>query len=79
MCSGYMPPEYLFGNLVSNKLDIFSLGVAMTKIIAGHNGHDELLDQVRKLSLILDRRIMFILNNIMISPTFVCCNSSETL
>ncbi|XBI60650.1 hypothetical protein VPH35_041555 [Triticum aestivum] len=44
---GYMPPEYLFGNLVSNKLDIFSLGVAMTKIIAGHNGHDELLDQVQ--------------------------------
>ncbi|XP_044335310.1 uncharacterized protein [Triticum aestivum] len=52
---GYMPPEYLFGNVVSKKFDIFSLGVVMTKIIVGPNGHtrhaemhhQEFLDQVQ--------------------------------
>ena len=45
----------LHGNIVSNKFDIFSLGVVMTKIIVGPNGHtrhaemhhQEFLDQVR--------------------------------
>lgn len=36
---GYMPPEYLFQNIVSKKVDIFSLGVVMIKIIAGPKGH----------------------------------------
>lgn len=31
--------EFLHGNIVSNKFDIFSLGVVMIKIIAGHGGH----------------------------------------
>ncbi|XP_037482605.1 receptor like protein kinase S.2-like [Triticum dicoccoides] len=52
---GYMPPEYLYGNVVSKKFDIFSLGVVMTKIIAGPGGHtryaemeyQEFLDQVQ--------------------------------
>jgi serine/threonine protein kinase len=35
---GYLPPEYLFGHVVSKKLDIFSLGVIITKIIAGPSG-----------------------------------------
>ncbi|CAM0958793.1 unnamed protein product [Alopecurus aequalis] len=35
---GYMPPEYLFKQVVSKKLDIFSLGVIITKIIAGLRG-----------------------------------------
>jgi serine/threonine protein kinase len=39
MCSGYMPPEYLFQQVVSKKLDVFSLGVVITKIIAGPNGN----------------------------------------
>ncbi|XP_037419463.1 cysteine-rich receptor-like protein kinase 10 [Triticum dicoccoides] len=36
---GYVPMEFLHGNIVSNKFDIFSLGVVMIKIIAGHEGH----------------------------------------
>ncbi|VAH85974.1 unnamed protein product [Triticum turgidum subsp. durum] len=32
---GYVPMEFLHGNIVSNKFDIFSLGVVMIKIIAG--------------------------------------------
>ncbi|XBI60640.1 hypothetical protein VPH35_041549 [Triticum aestivum] len=50
---GYTPPEYLFGRKVSKKFDIFSLGVVITKIIAGpsdHDTHDEMqkefLDQL---------------------------------
>ncbi|KAF7005047.1 hypothetical protein CFC21_020196 [Triticum aestivum] len=51
---GYTPPEYLFGRKVSKKFDIFSMGVVMTKIIAGPSDHDthderqkEFLDQVQ--------------------------------
>ncbi|CAM0958763.1 unnamed protein product [Alopecurus aequalis] len=36
---GYLPPEYLFRNVISKKLDIFSLGVIITKIITGPKGH----------------------------------------
>jgi serine/threonine protein kinase len=39
MNSGYMPPEYLFRHIVSKKVDIFSLGVVMIKIITGPRGH----------------------------------------
>nr|ACS49638.1 stemrust kinase [Oryza coarctata] len=35
---GYLPPEYLEKKVVSNKLDIFSLGVVMLQIIAGPTG-----------------------------------------
>uniref|UniRef100_R7W786 non-specific serine/threonine protein kinase n=1 Tax=Aegilops tauschii TaxID=37682 RepID=R7W786_AEGTA len=35
---GYLPPEYLFEHIVSKKLDIFSLGVVVTKIITGPRG-----------------------------------------
>ncbi|KQK07940.1 interleukin-1 receptor-associated kinase 1 isoform X2 [Brachypodium distachyon] len=53
---GYLPPEYLFEHIVSKKLDIFSLGVVITKIIAGPRGpsrraemtHQEFLDQVHE-------------------------------
>uniref|UniRef100_A0ACD5TXA1 Uncharacterized protein n=2 Tax=Avena sativa TaxID=4498 RepID=A0ACD5TXA1_AVESA len=53
---GYLPPEYLFEHLVSKKLDIFSLGVVMTKIIAGPRGptrradmtYQEFIDQVHE-------------------------------
>ncbi|KAF7069292.1 hypothetical protein CFC21_074946 [Triticum aestivum] len=53
---GYLPPEYLFGHIVSKKLDVFSLGVVITKIIAGPKGHtrsaempyQEFLDQVHQ-------------------------------
>jgi len=39
MRRGYLPPEYIEDNLVSNKLDIFSLGVVMIRIIAGFEGY----------------------------------------
>jgi serine/threonine protein kinase len=38
-CSGYCPPEFIEQNYVSNKFDIFSLGVVMIKIIAGSEGY----------------------------------------
>jgi len=51
---GYLPPEYLFEHIVSKKLDIFSLGVVMTKIITGPRGpsrraemtYEEFIDQI---------------------------------
>lgn len=51
---GYLPPEYLFEHVVSKKLDIFSLGVVVTKIITGPRGptrraemtHQEFTNQV---------------------------------
>ncbi|XBI03954.1 hypothetical protein VPH35_132312 [Triticum aestivum] len=36
---GYLPPEYICNNLISNKFDIFSLGVVIIKIMAGHAGY----------------------------------------
>ncbi|VAH25541.1 unnamed protein product [Triticum turgidum subsp. durum] len=53
---GYMPHEYLFNGIVSKKVDIFSLGVVMIKIITGPKGHSrsaempyqEFLDQVQE-------------------------------
>ena len=62
-----MPPEYLFKKQISPKFDIFSLGVIMTKIIAGPEGrvrsaempYQEFLDQVRTLSLhLITKRAM---------------------
>ncbi|EEC67878.1 hypothetical protein OsI_35514 [Oryza sativa Indica Group] len=35
---GYLPPEYIEKNVLSNKLDIFSLGVVMLNVIAGPRG-----------------------------------------
>jgi serine/threonine protein kinase len=35
LCSGYLPPEYIHHRVISNKLDIFSLGVIILKIMAG--------------------------------------------
>jgi len=35
---GYLPPEYINGQIVSDKLDIYSLGVVMIEIIAGPKG-----------------------------------------
>ncbi|XP_066341238.1 cysteine-rich receptor-like protein kinase 14 [Miscanthus floridulus] len=36
---GYQPPEYIENNLISNKYDIFSLGVVMIRIITGYAGY----------------------------------------
>jgi hypothetical protein len=54
-CSGYLPMEYLHGQHVSNKLDIFSLGVVMIKIIAGPGGHSRSVDMPRQEFLDLVR------------------------
>ena len=34
-CSGYVPPEYIDENVISNKFVIFSLGAIIIKILAG--------------------------------------------
>ncbi|KAE8768358.1 Cysteine-rich receptor-like protein kinase 26 [Hordeum vulgare] len=36
---GYLPPEYIYYNLISNKFDIFSMGVIIMKIMAGRAGY----------------------------------------
>lgn len=36
---GYLPPEYINQNLVSNKLDIFSMGVIIIKMMTGPAGY----------------------------------------
>ena len=38
-CSGYCPPEFIEQNYVSNKFDIFSLGVIIIQIVAGPEGY----------------------------------------
>ena len=37
--SGYIPPEYIHMGEISNKFDIFSLGVVITKIMTGPDGY----------------------------------------
>jgi hypothetical protein len=43
-CSGYLPPEYINRHVISNKFDIFSLGVIIIKIIAGPMGYSRSAD-----------------------------------
>uniref|UniRef100_A0ACD5TBE7 Uncharacterized protein n=1 Tax=Avena sativa TaxID=4498 RepID=A0ACD5TBE7_AVESA len=38
---GYLPMEFLQGNIVSSKFDIFSLGVVMIKIIGGNKAYSD--------------------------------------
>ncbi|CAN6171445.1 unnamed protein product, partial [Urochloa humidicola] len=38
---GYLPPEYIDRGTISNKFDIFSLGVIVIKIITGHQGYSK--------------------------------------
>ncbi|VAH13136.1 unnamed protein product [Triticum turgidum subsp. durum] len=45
---GYLPMEFLHGNIVSSKLDIFSLGVIMVKIIAGHGAYSRSVEMRRE-------------------------------
>lgn len=54
-----MPKEYFIGNIVSNKFDIFSLGVVMIKIIAGREGHSKSVDMSRRKFLDLVRHAIF--------------------
>ncbi|KAG2561512.1 hypothetical protein PVAP13_8KG164900 [Panicum virgatum] len=53
---GYQPPEYIDKGEISEKFDIFSLGVVIIKIVSGPKGYpkfldmssDEFIDQVRR-------------------------------
>ncbi|KAM0843783.1 hypothetical protein ACQ4PT_057481 [Festuca glaucescens] len=48
LCSGYVPPEYIDAAVISNKFDIFSLGVVIIKIMTGPTGYfriDEMSSQ----------------------------------
>lgn len=45
---GYVPPEYIDAAVISNKFDIFSLGVVIIKIMTGPTGYfriDEMSSQ----------------------------------
>jgi len=54
---GYQPPEYIEKGEISEKFDIFSLGVIMLRIVSGPKGYpeclvnssDEFIDQVQKI------------------------------
>jgi serine/threonine protein kinase len=54
-CRRYRPPEYIEHAYVSNKFDLFSLGVVMIELIAGSEGYNkayktpsqEFIDHVR--------------------------------
>jgi len=41
---GYVPPEFVHQGIISDKLDIFSLGVVVIKIIAGPEGYSQSAD-----------------------------------
>ena len=43
-CRGYQPPEYIDRGEISGKFDIFSLGVIMLRIVAGHKGYPKCLE-----------------------------------
>ncbi|CAL5067344.1 unnamed protein product [Urochloa decumbens] len=53
---GYQPPEYIEKGEISEKFDIFSLGVAIIRIVSGPSGYskyvnmplDEFIDQVQR-------------------------------
>ena len=57
LCSGYLPPEYIDENLISNKLDIFSLGVIIIKIITGPTGYTQCAEMPSKQFVELVREL----------------------
>ena len=56
-CSGYVPPEYIEKGKISDKFDVFSLGVIIIGIITGPDGYSkhsemssqDIAEQVRKV------------------------------
>jgi len=57
LCSGYLPPEYIEKGVVSNKLDIFSLGVIIIKIISGPTGYTQCAEMPSKQFVELVREL----------------------
>ena len=47
-CSGYLPPEFIKEKVMSKKLDIFSLGVVIIKIMAGSEGRTRSAEMTSK-------------------------------
>jgi serine/threonine protein kinase len=60
-CSGYLPPEYIERNIISNKLDIFSLGVIVVKIITGRSGYSKCFEMPPQQFIQLVWEILFAL------------------
>lgn len=60
-CSGYQPPEFVKGDVISKEFDIFSLGVVIIKIVTGPEGYpkydgkpsEDFVDEVRELFLFM--------------------------
>jgi len=42
--SGYAPPEFVDKGKITNKFDVFSLGVIMIKVLAGPDGRSTYSD-----------------------------------
>uniref|UniRef100_A0A453T3H7 non-specific serine/threonine protein kinase n=2 Tax=Aegilops tauschii subsp. strangulata TaxID=200361 RepID=A0A453T3H7_AEGTS len=58
---GYLPPEYICNNLISNKFDIFSLGVVIIKIMAGRAGYFNSANMSsQEFSNVVRERVIFI-------------------
>lgn len=57
LCSGYLPPEYIDRKVISNKLDIFSLGVIIIKIISGPTGYTQCAEMPSKQFVELVRKL----------------------
>ena len=75
--SGYLPPEYIELQVISETFDIFSLGVIITKIVTGHEGYSNIADMTpRKFVKQVSIYLMF-LNNILICLTCVCVSSAS--
>jgi serine/threonine protein kinase len=62
LCSGYLPPEYIERNIISNKLDIFSLGVIIIKIITGPSGYTQCAEMPSKQFIELVRKLRIVIN-----------------
>jgi serine/threonine protein kinase len=58
-CSGYLPPEFIERNIISNKLDIFSLGVIVIKIMTGRSGYYKLSEMPPQQFIQLVWKILF--------------------
>ena len=43
-CSGYLPPEFINNQVISQEYDIFILGVIIAQIIAGITGYFDIAD-----------------------------------
>jgi len=57
---GYEPPEYIEGKKISNKYDIFSLGVIIIKIVSGPTGYTQCHESPRKEFIELVRFSFFL-------------------